>query len=902
MHAKVATASTTHGKASTSRREQPSDKSRRGNVLRSHCCRPSEADVVRALKSLYQDQLKPSSRTLRRRIGELAAVGASDIAALYAVPGGDSRKLPSVDLAMLWAACERCSAIVLQCEKDGDWTALLADARTTTFIDVYDPVDPFPAHVWNSAAAYFASLSSDDMLLPGGRYACAQALVARKLGFLANFTPGQVCHMVEISMTHRKLLGYYNNSIVPYAHSFSMKKDRCALQQRPCVAENGSIAESSSSMPPASLHIARRYLSEILRESSSHGDGTGMLPLSNIKRLFRLRYKTELSETYFGHSRLSDLLQDERFCDLCTLRLQKNGYIIVPREPLFGIAKNVDTAVNMPSWSKNLHPFCRSSAAVISLEDSLQFGLGHQARCASGKKLLCTSEHESTSGSSDAEQVASELPVIHFCPDEPLCLEDVAHIKEVSSSPTGALPTPLPSPGVPPSATIRKWSFCFEASPGDPSYVVTDAQRREGLSPIRPSSSAPCRVELSDSEHRCVDDDASEVPHCSAPLSSPTPLPSPGLPAEAMIPSWMQGPCRIEFCKDEPLRLEDGGWSPWRSTRTPLASPGVPGSATILKWAGLARKHDSCQDQPCNQESAGGQLLAEAALPAFEWPTQWQSLASLKTSCSGGKLMGSKKASPLAHKGMTALPPTHPQTPTIDESRGSFSMQTPRVELPGIRKRTRQVPEPLTAEAMYSPAVEGWAAAGLVHNTFIHARPLLPTPVARGRRSQSLPKDVMLGQSNAESFPNSPQTTRPSSAEDDEQLESKDSPNLNFVVSQSSRSEALQKQGTARGCLHREGSDLVSCKPHLQPGTREFEVLATRERHLCPFAAGSDIQASPTSAMLGECRSQSVPPSMRLGASLLSGEMDGLNMQPRTTRRSSTSRLGAHRWCRAVGA
>merc|ERR550532_1000480 len=96
------------------------------------------------------------------------------------------------------------------------------------------------------------------------------------------------------------------------------------------------------------------------------------------------------------------------------------------------------------------------------------------ARNSLGRRMMHSSEQESTSGSSDAEHAASELPVIHFCPDEPLCLEDVAHVREVSSSPTGSLPTPL--------------SFNFEASPGDPSYVVTDTQRREGTSPVGPSS------------------------------------------------------------------------------------------------------------------------------------------------------------------------------------------------------------------------------------------------------------------------------------------------------------------------------------------------------------------------------------------------------------------------------
>jgi len=542
-----------------------------------------------------------------------------------------------------------------------------------------------------------------------------------------------------------------------------------------------------------------------------------------------------LSETYLGHSRLSDLLQDEKFSDLCTLRLQKNGYIVAPKGALFRAAENssqhADTAATMPPLSWISQPRCGSSAAVISLEDSLQLGNGSwspYARSALGRRMVQGSEQESTSGSSDAE-----LPVIRFCPDEPLCFGDVAHVREVSSSPTGALPTPLPSPGVPPSATIRKWSFHLEASPEDPSYVVTDAQQSEGPSPVRPTSLAPCRVELRGSEHRCLDDDASGVPHCPAPLSSPTTL-----PADAMSPSWLQGPCRIEFCKDEPLRLEDGGWSPWRSTRTPMASPGVPESATILRWAGLACQHDSfLQDQPCNQENAG-----TAASLAFKPPTQWQSLASLKNA-------GSEDASPLAHTGLASLPPTLAQAPTTEENQGSVGMLTPRVE---PRARTRRVPEPLTAEAMCPYAIEGWAAAGLVHNTFIHAKPLLPTPVARGRRSQSLPKDAfMLEQRNG-------------GTGDHEQLQSKDGPNFKVAVCQSSREEPLQ-----------------------QTGIRKFEVLAAQE------LARSDLQASPTSAMPGERRSQSVPAGMHEGASLLSGEMDGLKVQPRATRRSLTLRLGA---------
>merc|ERR1712046_92250 len=105
-----------------------------------------------------------------------------------------------------------------------------------------------------------------------------------------------------------------------------------------------------------------------------------------------------------------------------------------------------------------------SNAAVISQEDNLQSGydgMSPHARSGLGRRTVHSSEQESTSGSSDAEHAVSQLPAIHFCPDEPLCLEDVLYVTEVSSSPTIAWPTPEPSPGVPPSPTIRKWSQGF---------------------------------------------------------------------------------------------------------------------------------------------------------------------------------------------------------------------------------------------------------------------------------------------------------------------------------------------------------------------------------------------------------------------------------------------------------
>jgi len=79
------------------------------------------------------------------------------------------------------------------------------------------------------------------------------------------------------------------------------------------------------------LGTARLKLREIL--DSARLRGTDQVPLSNIKRLFRSLYQMELSETALGRSKLTELLQDPRFNDICTVQLQDRGYAVVPVYP-----------------------------------------------------------------------------------------------------------------------------------------------------------------------------------------------------------------------------------------------------------------------------------------------------------------------------------------------------------------------------------------------------------------------------------------------------------------------------------------------------------------------------------------------------------------------------------------
>merc|ERR1719326_1152891 len=134
----------------------------------------------------------------------------------------------------LRATCEQNASLRVEPEEGGDWSVIIL-GRPETFINIYSSVDVYPEGMWGAAAAYFQLLSGDDMQLPGGRYSCAQILQARGLGFLQGRSLGQICHIVQLAISQRKLLGYHNGSVVPYASSQSMLKEQCALLRAPCA-------------------------------------------------------------------------------------------------------------------------------------------------------------------------------------------------------------------------------------------------------------------------------------------------------------------------------------------------------------------------------------------------------------------------------------------------------------------------------------------------------------------------------------------------------------------------------------------------------------------------------------------------------------------------------------------
>lgn len=289
-------------------------------------CEPTREQLVAASASLCHDQLKPYGRLLRKRLGELAEAAGVEA--------------PDAELPRLRQLCSACMQLHVRQEGGADWAATVLDLPVR-FIDIYSPHDYYGEEFWLIFSNYLENLHDGEMEYPGGRYVCAQGLMSCNLPFMTGFSLGQVNHIVQLAMTSRKVLGYCNGAIVPYSRSQTLVKQLCAEQ-------GCQLLKKSKQHPVATWGMLRNCIWQILQDTCD--SGKECFPLSNVKRVLTGDYKLDLSETALGHVSLSDLFQDSRLQDLCTIRLFENGYYIYPSTvPFFPQSYPSVHGISLPS-------------------------------------------------------------------------------------------------------------------------------------------------------------------------------------------------------------------------------------------------------------------------------------------------------------------------------------------------------------------------------------------------------------------------------------------------------------------------------------------------------------------------------------------------------------------------
>lgn len=275
--------------------------------------------LLAAVESLYADEICPHSQILKRRLVELSSNG--------------SVRTADIDSAALRDKVATTPRLEFGAEEVRDWTVVLSD-RPPSFVDVHDPCDIYAPSLWEAFGAYLAAQDSE-FRLPSSRYACALDLQDRRLPFLAGLTLGRLCHVVQLSISQKSLLGYRDGALVPYEASRCMIKKQHANVMLPCAP-----APAVGLLPCADWVTTRSCLAEIM--AAARRSEEGVEQLANIKRIFRSKYRLELSETMLGHTKLSELLRDPKLADLCSVELRNGGYAVVPGTGAWAVGQFTD--------------------------------------------------------------------------------------------------------------------------------------------------------------------------------------------------------------------------------------------------------------------------------------------------------------------------------------------------------------------------------------------------------------------------------------------------------------------------------------------------------------------------------------------------------------------------------
>jgi len=320
---------------------------------------PTVAQILAAVESLCADELKPLGRVVLKRLREHAAAEEA-LACGEPTDSVDPESMPRIDPKVLRRICEESDSLWVTPEEGKEYSAVPV-GHVVNFVDVCDPCDPFDSGLWLAFASHLETLAVHGSSLPCGRYACARALVSQDLPFLTGLSFGRVCHVVQLAISQKRLLGHRDGRLVPYTVSDEYAKAQCAQRQQAFSAKR-----ADPGLSVATWESTRACLQQLLLACPEKKDAeAGTLPLSDVKRLFRRQFDLELNEAALGYTRVFDLLQDPRLRDVCTVHAQGNGQVTVRRvEPVLFWPASHTAAPRLPCLPGRLEASERAPLAM----------------------------------------------------------------------------------------------------------------------------------------------------------------------------------------------------------------------------------------------------------------------------------------------------------------------------------------------------------------------------------------------------------------------------------------------------------------------------------------------------------------------------------------------------------
>jgi len=293
------------------------------------------AVLVSTLESLYEDRIKPMANYVKGRLKERSC------------PEIMSKAF--VELYQLYP-----DLFIVQNPNGGDEATMFFLTEPAGFkgwVDIDSPEDPYDEAMW----AELAKFLNGEHTFAGGRYGMARELMQRNLPFLANHSLGEVCHIVQLAIQHRRLIVYHRKMLKP------IQTVLCQLGPDGFAAATAEAAlegEEIKDMDDLCGVLFRMLLTH-------HQNG---IRLCRMKQIIKHEFGRKLSEMAFQCTKLIELFTQEPLASTFVLDTENDGKSIYVR------------LGNPDSFSDHIKQiFARASAAEVQHGGAL-LGMSHMGK------------------------------------------------------------------------------------------------------------------------------------------------------------------------------------------------------------------------------------------------------------------------------------------------------------------------------------------------------------------------------------------------------------------------------------------------------------------------------------------------------------------------------------------
>merc|ERR1712050_467369 len=177
------------------------------------------------------------------------------------------------------------------------------------WIDIDAPDDPYDESIWSELAKFL----DGEHTFAGGRYGMARELMQRNLAFLSPLSLGEVCHMVQLAIQHRRLIVYHRKMLKPI---------QTVLCQLPSANGNGASGEGEEIKDMDDLCMV------LFRMLIRHPQG---IRLCRMKQMIKHELCRKLSEMAFQCTKLIELFNQEPLSVTFVLDTEHDGKSIYAR-------------------------------------------------------------------------------------------------------------------------------------------------------------------------------------------------------------------------------------------------------------------------------------------------------------------------------------------------------------------------------------------------------------------------------------------------------------------------------------------------------------------------------------------------------------------------------------------